>query len=59
MNKKKLEELVTAEYHRLNIKDGRYTAKDLSYRAPETLGLGSNQIKALINIIAPLIKEKK
>jgi len=56
MDRKKLEELVTGEYHCLNIKDGRYTKKDLMYKAPELLGLSSNQIKALINVIAPLLK---
>jgi len=56
MKNNELEKLVICEYHRLNIKDGRYTKKDLMYKAPELLGLSSNQIKALINVIAPLLK---
>ena len=58
MRVNKLEDLVVAEYHRLNIKDGRYTIKDIAYKAPETLGLQSNQVRALLNVIAPLIKVK-
>jgi len=57
MNADKLEALVKARYINLNIKDGRYTLDDIAYKAPEQLGLYSNQVRALLQIIAPLLPE--
>ena len=59
MDKEKLLGLVSTEYHRLNIRDGRYRLDDIVYKAPEQLMIGSNQIRALINVIAPLLPEKE
>jgi len=42
---------VNEEYLRLNISDGRLTAEDASYKAPELLGIQSNQVLALINVL--------
>ena len=57
MEPRELLKSVTKEYGRLNVKDGRWEIEDLRYKAPEQLAIPSNQIKALINIIAPLIKK--
>ena len=57
MNTDKLEALVKAKYIDLNIEDGRYTLEDIAYKAPEQLGLYSNQVRALLQVIAPLLSE--
>jgi len=59
MNKEKLKRLVDAEYLRLNIDSGRLTAVDASYMAPELLGVRSNQIIALINVMSALLNDEK
>ena len=50
MTAKELLQKVSAEYQRLNIRDGRYTREDIMYKAPEQLEIPSNQVKALIVI---------
>jgi len=47
MTKEELEDLVLNEYNKLNVESAR---RQMQY-------LPSNQIKALINIIAPLLKD--
>lgn len=58
MKAEKLLEKVTKEYCNLNIKSGRWAKENLPYMAPEQFAPPSNQIKALINVIAPLLKDK-
>ena len=53
MFSKKLRELVDNEYRHLNMAEGRYSLDDLAKRK-EKRGIRSNQIKALINVIARL-----
>lgn len=53
-----LKKLVDKKYIELNIKEGRYKKEDIAYKAPEQLEVISNQIKALIEVIAPLIDSK-
>ena len=53
MFSKKLKEFVDAEYRRLNMAEDRYSLDDLAKRK-EKRGIRSNQIKALINVIAKL-----
>lgn len=59
MNKNDLLIMVSDKYMELNIKDGRYTKDNVKYMAPELLEMPSNQIKALIEVIAPLIGKEK
>ena len=59
MDVKELEEKVQVEYLKLNIEDGRIQESSVPYMAPELFNLPSNQIKALINVIAPMLKETK
>ena len=53
MFSKKFKELVDAEYRRLKFAEGGYSLEDLAQRK-EKLGIRSNQIKALINVISRL-----
>ncbi len=50
MDKKYLQNLVDAEYEKLNEEEGRF---------PIINEIRSNQVKALINVIANLLPEKK
>ena len=59
MTAKELLQKVSTEYQRLNIRDSRYTREDIMYKAPEQLEIPSNQVKALINVVAPLLCNKR
>ena len=52
-----LEKMVEKKYWELNVEDGRLSEESLGYMAPELLRLRSNQMRALIAIVAFLLPD--